>query len=155
MVLGTTLTVNLLFADVVQVMNPIYITFTSCNLFSEQRTRLYDHVRLLIPNFSTLSNDEKQIIFSSAINYLKKKSIRISCLRLSISLMQLNGLINSKPSMKPNPCSPTSFSFAFPLLGQDHSLSNYSLALFICFFLFIWSVVFIFFVFFFVYFNLC
>ena len=32
---------------------------TSCNLFSEQRTRLYDSVRPLIPNFDTLSDDEK------------------------------------------------------------------------------------------------
>ena len=32
---------------------------TSCNLFSEQRTRLYDSVRPLIPNFNTLSDDEK------------------------------------------------------------------------------------------------
>ena len=46
---------------------------TSCNLFSEQRTHLYDTVHPLIPNFNTLSDDEKTSYFLFGNKLLKKE----------------------------------------------------------------------------------
>ena len=58
----------------------------SCNIFSEQLTRLYDHVRLLIPNFSTLTNDEKTnyLLFG---NKLLKKEINKDILLATINFI--------------------------------------------------------------------
>jgi len=129
-------------------MNPTCITLPRV-IFSLSNELAFMIVFVLLFLISTLYQMMKKLaIFSLATNYLKMRSIRIFCSRLSNSSMQLNGLINLKPSMKPNPCSPTSFSFVFPLLGQDHSLSNYSLVLFICFFFYLFGqLIFFFFVF--------
>ena len=68
---------------------------TSCNLFSEQRTHLYDTVHPLIPNFNTFSDDEKTNYFLFANKLLKKeinKDILLAIIKFITATKRFNKL---------------------------------------------------------------